>query len=217
MSFPRCLDATVQLSADLLPLYIGLPLAASANLLVRSQLKPIRLSTTQLFDSSNFVHITYSYTIQFQLQLPSTKAISCSSLAVVKHVAVFPNFSLSSTLNFFFPRMYFFAEYLVFSVHCKFSACRLAFHSSSLSFYISTALNFAVYIASFGIQGMLIFSIYSVPPLVYCNLFTLFLHMSSACVWFNELLANSFSITFSSFPLFLSLNSCLLLMRRTFV
>jgi hypothetical protein len=75
MSFPRCVDAYNQLSADLWFRYIRLPLAASASLLGRLPLKPIRLRTTQLFDSSIFVHITYSYTIQFQLQLPSTKAI----------------------------------------------------------------------------------------------------------------------------------------------
>jgi hypothetical protein len=55
MSFPRCVDATVQLSADLWFRYIRLPLAASASLLVRLPLKPIRLSTTQLSVSSIFV------------------------------------------------------------------------------------------------------------------------------------------------------------------
>jgi hypothetical protein len=89
--------------------------------------------------------------------------------------------------------MYFFAEYLVFSVHCKISACRLAFLSSSLSL---SALNFAVYIASFGIQGMLIFLftqclLWSIAIYSFC-----FLRLSSAYVGFNELLANSFFYNF---------------------
>jgi hypothetical protein len=79
----------------------------------------------------------------------------------------------------------------------------------SISFYLY-CVKFCRLYSQFWYSRHANFSIYSVPPLVYCNLFTLFLHMSSACVWFNELLANSFSITFSSFPLFLSLNSCLL-------
>jgi hypothetical protein len=195
-----------------------LPLAASANLLVRSQLKPIRLSTTQLFDSSNFVHITYSYTIQFQLQLPSTEAISLQSFSCSQARRCLPNFLLIFNVKFLLSQNVLLCR--ISSLQCSLQNFGVSSRFPlffSILLYISTALNFAVYIASFGIQGMLIFSIYSVPPLVYCNLFTLFLHMSSACVWFNELLANSFSITFSSFPLFLSLNSCLLLMRRTFV
>jgi hypothetical protein len=72
MSFPRCVDAYNQLSADLWFRYIRLPLAASASLLVRLPLKPIRLSTTQLFGSSILftLHIAIQYSFSCIYLLP---------------------------------------------------------------------------------------------------------------------------------------------------